>query len=269
MGGRIDILKGVNVGTGRKFYRDKSLNSGTRSAFDLAVADMGGAKNLAAGAIIQDLSYNNYTASFSLAKTYDIARKGMAFSGVNNDGFDLSADACMKPEDKHWMLVAWLRISKAGTVSSFNNQLMHFSTVATNGYPNAMLSIVPTTDANGQPTKIEMGVRGKNYVVTNELMPLFDGNRHQFAVECEINAAGTSHTIRAYIDKVVVFSSTSSVAATVPGAPVVRRIGTSSPFPTAWTGMLHRVRVDDVGTSGLAASDILSADYALCSPRFS
>lgn len=269
MGGRIDILKGVNVGTGRKFYRDKSLNSGTRSAFDLAVADMGGAKNLAAGAIIQDLSYNDYTASFSLAKTYDATKKGMVFAGVSNDGFDLSADACMKPEDTHWLFLAWLKVTKAGTVSTFNNQLLHFSTVATNGYPNAMLSIIPTNDASGQPTKIEMGVRGKNYIVTTELMPLFDGNRHQFAVECEFNAAGTQHTVRAYIDGVVVFSSTSSLATTAPGAPVVRRVGTSSPFPAAWTGMLYRVRVDDLSKTTVSAATAIAADYALCSARFS
>lgn len=269
MGGRIDILKGVNVGNGRKFYRDKSLNSGTRGAFDMAVAEMGGAKNLAAGEVIKDLSYNNYTASFSLAKTYDPDSKGMVFAGVNNDGFDLGADVCMQPEDTHWLFLAWLKVTKAGTVSSFNNQLMHFSTVAVNRYPNAMLSIVPTNDANGHPTKIEMGVRGKNYIVTNELMPLFDGNRHQFAVECEFNAAGTSHTIRAYIDKVVVFTSTSTLAATPPGTPVVRRVGTSSPFPVAWTGRLYRVRVDDLSNTTVTGATAVTADYDLCASRFS
>lgn len=269
MGGRIDILKGVNVGSGRKFYRDKSLNSGTRSAFDLAVADMGGAKNLAAGAIIQDLSYNDYTAAFSLAKTYDTDKKGMVFAGVKNDGFDLSADACMKPEDTHWMFLAWLKVTKAGTVSTFNNQLLHFSTVETTGYPNAMLSIVPHTDASGQPTKIEMAVRGKNYIVTNELMPLFDGNRHQFAVECEFNADSTQHTIRAYIDGVVVFSPTSALATAAPGASTVRRVGTCNPYPSAWTGMLYRVRVDDLSETTVSAATAIAADYALCSTRFS
>lgn len=268
MGGRIDILKGVTSGATRKFYRDKSLNAGTRSAFDVAVADMGGAKNLAAGAIIQDLSYNDYTASFSLAKTYDNTHKGMVFPGVANDGFDLEADAVMLPTDTHWLFAAWLKITKAGTASSFNNQVFHFSTAATNGYPNAMLSLVPTTDASGQPTQLSLGVRGKNYVITEQLLPLFDGNRHQFAVECEFNEDGTRHTIRVYLDKVVIYTSSSALVSTAPGVPTIRRIGTGSIFPSAWTGIFYRTRIDDLKAGNVTAAEVLAADYELCSPRF-
>ncbi|SWV19577.1 hypothetical protein [Klebsiella pneumoniae] len=192
----------------------------------------------------------------------------MVFAGVKNDGFDLDAAGCMKVSDTHWMFTGWVKVTKAGSLSTFNNQLLHFSTVETNGYANALLSVVPTTDETGQPTKIELAVRGKNYVVTSNLLPLFDGGRHQFAVECEFSADGTQHTVRAYIDKVVVFTSTSALAATPPGEPTARRVGTSNPFPLSWTGMLYRARVDDVGTSGLTATDILTADYNLCASRF-
>lgn len=269
MSGRIEVLKGVVNDTGKKFYRDKSINNGTRSVFDMAVTAMGGGKDLAAGAIIHDLTYNDYTGSFSLAKSYSEANKGMVFAGVKNDGFNLDAASCMKVSDTHWLFTAWVKVTKAGSLSTFNNQLLHFSTVETNGYATALLSVVPTTDATGQPTKIELAVRGKNYVVTSNLLPLFDGVRHQFAVECEFSADGSQHTIRAYIDKVVVFTSTSALAVTPPGEPTTRRIGTSNPFPLSWTGMLYRARVDDVGTSGLTATDILTADYNLCASRFS
>jgi len=269
MSGRIEVLKGMVNDTGKKFYRDKSINKGTRSVFDMAVDAMGGGKDLAAGAIIHDLTYNDHTGAFSLAKTYSAANKGMVFAGVKNDGFDLDAASCMKVSDTHWLFMAWVKVTKAGSLSTFNNQLLHFSTTETNGYANALLSVVPTTDATGQPTKIELAVRGKNYVVTSNLLPLFDGGRHQFAVECEFSADGTQHTVRAYIDKVVVFTSTSALAATPPGEPTTRRVGTSNPFPLSWTGMLYRARVDDVGTSGLTATDILTADYNLCASRFS
>ncbi|HCB2067997.1 MULTISPECIES: hypothetical protein [Klebsiella pneumoniae complex] len=269
MSGRIEVLKGVVNDTGKKFYRDKSINKGTRSVFDMAVTTMGGGKDLAAGATIHDLTYNDHTGAFSLAKSFNAVNNGMVFAGVKNDGFDLDAASCMKVTDTHWLFTAWLKVSKAGSVSTFNNQLLHFSAAEVNGAANALLSIVPTTDVAGQPTKIELAVRGKNYVPTANLLPLFDGNRHQFAVECEFSADGTQHTIRAYIDKVVVFTSTSALAVTPPGEPTTRRIGTSNPFPLSWTGMLYRARVDDVGTSGLTATDILTADYNLCASRFS
>lgn len=269
MGGRIEILKDVVANTGKKFYRDKSINEGTRSVFDVAITDMGGAANLPAGASLGDLTYNNNTGVFSLAKTYSAANKGMIFAGVKNDGFDLNEAGCMKVADKHWLFTAWLKITKAGTASSFNNQLLHFSTVDTNGYPNALLSIVPTLDASGVVTKIELGVRGKNYIVTTQLASLYDGNRHQLAIECSISDDGTQNTIKVYLDKVQVFSSTSSVAATLPGEPVRRRIGTTNPFPLAWTGLFYRARVDDLTLTDLTASEVLTADYDLCASRFS
>lgn len=154
MSGRIEVLKGVVNDTGKKFYRDKSINKGTRSVFDMAVDAMGGGKDLAAGAIIHDLTYNDHSGAFSLAKTYSAANKGMVFAGAKNDGFDLDAAGCMKVSDTHWMFTGWFKVTKAGSLSTFNNQLLHFSTTETNGYANALLSVVPTTDATGQPTKI-------------------------------------------------------------------------------------------------------------------
>lgn len=68
MSGRIEVLKGVVNDTGKKFYRDKSINKGTRSVFDMAVDAMGGGKDLAAGAIIHDLTYNDHAGAFSWLK---------------------------------------------------------------------------------------------------------------------------------------------------------------------------------------------------------
>ncbi|WP_404325847.1 hypothetical protein HBA17_00115 [Klebsiella pneumoniae] len=95
--------------------------------------------------------------------------------------------------------------------------------------------------------------------------PLFDGVRHQFAVECEFSVDGTQHTVRAYIDKVVVFTSTSALAAT--GKPTTRRVGTSNPFPLSGQVccIAHGLMMS---ASGLTATDILTADYNLCASRF-
>lgn len=269
MAGRVEQLIGVTINTGLKYYRDKSINAGTRSLFDVSSAWAGGAANIAANATIKDLTYNANTARFSLAKTYNATNKGVVFSGVKNDGFDLDEAGCMKVSDTHWLFTAWLKVTKAGSLSTFNNQLLHFSTAEVNGYPNALLSIVPTTDAAGQPTKIELAVRGKNYVPTANLLPLFDGNLHQFAVECEFSADGTQHTIRVYIDKVQVYTTTGALATTPPGEPTTRRIGTSNPFPLAWTGLFYRARVDDLSIAGGTAVDVLTADYASARSRFS
>lgn len=269
MSGLIITLKDVVYDTGKKYYMDKSVNKGTRSLFDMAETTTGGGKDLSAGAVINDLTYNANTGAFQLAKTFDSAKKGMVYSGVKNDGFDLDANSCMKVSDKHWMFTSWLKINLAGTVSSFNNQILHFSTAPTNGANTALLSLVPTLNSAGTPTTIELAVRGKNYVLSSQLLPLFDGARHQFAVECSLNADGTSQTVKVYIDKVLVYSKTAAAAETAPGEPTNRRIGTTNSLPLAWNGLLYRVRVDDLSTSGVTADDVLSADYNLCSSRFS
>lgn len=270
MSGLIFKLKNVSFDTGKKYYLDKTINKGTKSLFDVADQSSGGAKNLPAGGVISDLTYNANTGTFSLAKTYDSTHKGMVYAGVKNDGFDINADGAMKVADKHWMLTAWLKITKSGSVSTFNNQIMHFSTVETNGYPNAMLSIVPTTDANGFPTKLEIAVRGKNFVPTlSSVIALFDGNLHQFAVECVVSDNNANFTVNVYIDKVLVYTSTTTVPSTLPGDPTTRRIGTSNPFPLSWTGMFYRARIDNLELGAIDALSLLTADYNLGISRFS
>ncbi|MFM4124565.1 hypothetical protein AB8R75_06655 [Klebsiella quasipneumoniae subsp. similipneumoniae] len=265
MSGLIITLKGVVYDTGKKYYLDKTINPGTRSLFDMAEPSTGGGNNITAGAQIADLTYNGNTGTFVASKAF--SNGGMRFTGIKDDGFDLPSAACMTVSDTHWMFAAWLKITNAGS-SGFNNQTLHFSTVATNGSTTALLSLIPTI-SSGAVTIIELAVRGKNYVLSSQLAPLYDGARHQFAVECSISADGAFQTVKVYLDKVQVYSSTSAVAATPPGEPTNRRVGTTATLPLSWAGWLYRVRVDDITASGVAATEILSADYALCAGRFS
>lgn len=267
MAGRIDVMKGVVYATGRKYYLDKTINAGTRSLFHMAEVSKGGGANLVAGAVINDLTYNANTGTFSLAKVF--SGGGMQYAGLKNDGFDLDANAIMKTTDTHWMFSTWLKITQPGSVSSFNNQTLHFSTAATNNASAALLSLVPTLNASGVPTQIELHVRGKGYTLLSQLTPLYDGAVHQFAVECELSSDGANQTVKVYLDKTLVYSNTAAVAGTTPGTPTNRRVGTTNSLPLAWKGSLYRVRVDDIALGGVAAADILTADYALCASRFS
>lgn len=267
MGGRIEVLNGVVADTGKKFYRDKTINAGTRSVFDMAVTSMGGGKDVSAGAEINDLTYNDYNGTFAASKVF--SNGGMEFAGVKGDGFDLEASSSMKVADTHWLFTAWMKITLAGSVSSFNNQTIHFSTANTNGATTALLSLVPTLNSSGVPTTIELAVRGKNYVLSTQVLPLYDGNVHQFAVELSLSADGATQTLKVYIDKSMVYSNTGTVATTPPGEPTVRRIGTTASLPLSWKGKFYRSRVDIITVSGLTVTEILTSDYNLCASRFS
>ncbi|MEV9625349.1 hypothetical protein ACMAV9_13140 [Klebsiella pneumoniae] len=268
MGGRIEILKDVVYDTGLKHYRDISINKGTRSVFDVSNTWAGGAGDIGQGAIIKDLTFNNYEGSFNKAKKFK--NGGMIFTGVGNDGFDFEQRSIMSSQDKHWMMTVWLKITSAGAVNSFNNQTLHFATTGLNDGNQSLLSLVPTTNASGNVTTVELRVRGKNYVVTSQVMPLYDGNVHQLSVECSVSQDGATQRVIIFIDKVKVYDSgNSAVATALPGEPTVRRVGTSASLPLAWGGSFYRARVDDLAVSGLLAEEVITADYESAHARFS
>ncbi|PRD12333.1 hypothetical protein, partial [Pantoea coffeiphila] len=66
MNGLIQRHVGVVADTGIKFYRDRSINSGTTALFDMSAGgDFGGGKNISAGAQIKSLTYEDSVASFA------------------------------------------------------------------------------------------------------------------------------------------------------------------------------------------------------------
>jgi len=266
MAGRIEQLVGVNIDTGVKMYRDKSINKGTTALFDVSNGWSGGAKDLLAGATINDLTFNNAQATFNKPKSY--ANGGMTFAGVAADMFNMPVIATPQPGELHWMMTVWVKVVTPGG-NSFNNQLMSFSTVANNSTLATMLAVVPTV-TSGAVTLIELRVRGKSYTVTSQLSPLYNGSLHQFSVECEMSSDSTQQRIFVYLDKELVYSSGwAAPASTVPGAPTNRYIGTSASFPMTWGGSFYRVRKDNLLTSGLSALEVIKSDYDSSRNRFS
>lgn len=270
MTGRIEQYTNVVVNTGVKNYRDVSINEGTKALFDVSSAWAGGAKNISAGAQIKSLSYEDSIASFT--KAHDYSGGGMVFAGVKGDTFDLPAEAAPKPEDKHWLATMWLKIANygVGTAGSPNNQIFSFSTSNINDLTASMFVMALSAVDGASPSAVSLYVRGRQYSLASQLEPLFDGLLHQFVVECEISDDNTKQRIIIWLDKVKVYESIwNSVAATVPGAPTYRYIGTSSAFPVAWTGSFYRYRRDDLTATPLTAEQIIAADSASIGSRFS
>nr|WP_154325033.1 hypothetical protein [Pantoea sp. 201603H] len=262
MAGRVEIIKSVVINTGKKMYREKTINAGTKALFDMSLPGFGGAEDVDAGAEIKSLTYNDLVATFNKAHVY--SNGGMIYPRVANDGFDMPSEACPRTDDKHWLFTAWLKITNPGG-SGFNNHTMHFATTGFNTASATMLSIIPTVrvaDGVTSVTTIEVRTRAKNNVVTTQLQSLFDGNVHQIGVELEISDDKTQQRTFIYLDGTQVYASGYvAVPGTAPGDPTTRRIGTSSSLPITWGGSFYRARFDDLTLTSLTAAEIIAADY--------
>lgn len=268
--GLIQIYNDVDANTGVKHYPDRSINTGTKAAYDAGAGGIySGAKDVSAGAEISSLTFSDSVATFSKSHLYQ--NGGMRFVGVGGDTFDLPAVAAPQPGDKHWLITQWLKIANygVGTVG-VNNQTFSFSTSNLNALASSMFGMAPTAVSGASPSAIALYVRGRQYALATQLSPLFDGSPHQFAVECEISADNTQQRIYVYLDQVQVYASGwGAVAATVPAAPTYRYVGTSASFPVAWTGSFYRYRKDDLTATDKAVIDILAADKDVAGERFS
>lgn len=265
MAGRIEQLTGVTVDTGVKLYRDKSINKGTRAIFDMSSQWSGGKASNAAGAVIKSLSYENSTGVLSLAHEY--ANGGMTWAGVKSDQFQLPSQFVPALSDKHWLFTVWLKITNGG-VSGSNNQTLNIGPAYNSLF--TYLRLLPTCDASGAATTIEVRCLSKNYVVTSALMPLYNGDVHQFAVECQVSEDGTQQKVIMWLDKVSVYDSGfQATANTMPSDSSQRYIGTSTSLTRSFAGSFYRTRFDDLVASGLSASSVLTADYSSSRTRFS
>ncbi|HBR1222426.1 hypothetical protein [Klebsiella quasipneumoniae] len=266
----IQIYNDVVADTGVKHYPDRSINAGTRAVYDAgAGSEYGTGADLPAGAQVKSLTFADSVASFSKAHAY--AGGGMVFAGVNGDTFDLPEKAAPQPADKHWLVTMWLKIANygVGTAASNNNQTFSFSTSNVNMLTASMFGMAPTTVAGASPSAIALYVRGKQYALASQLAALFDGKPHQFAVECEVSTDNTQQRIIVWLDEMKVYESGwGSVAATVPGTPTYRYIGTSGSFPVAWTGSFYRYRKDDLTAATETSMTILAADKDVAGTRF-
>jgi len=266
MAGRFERLIGVKKNTGKKLYREESINLGTRALFDMQPTWSGGGKNLIAGSAIKTLTWNTAEGTFNKAKNY--SNGGMVYAGISTDYFELPSVAVPDPADKHWLFTAWLKITDPGS-SGFNNQTLNIGVTGNNIAAGTVLGIIQTV-TSGAVSQVQMRVNAVSYVPGSTMFPLYDGAVHQLAIEYERNDAGTQQRVIVYIDKVAVFNSGwGNVASTAPVAAVQRIVGTSGTFSKAWGGSLYRVRMDDLVGTGLTPADILSADYSESKHRFS
>ncbi|MEF3102025.1 hypothetical protein EC841_10196 [Raoultella ornithinolytica] len=268
--GLIQIYTDVAANTGVKHYPDRSINTGTKAVYDAGAGGIyGGGKDVSAGAEIYSLTFSDSVATFSKSHLYQ--NGGMRFVGVGGDTFDLPAVATPQPSDKHWLITQWLKIANfgVGTVG-VNNQTFSFSTSNLNVLASSMFGMAPTAVSGASPSAIALYVRGRQYALATQLASLFDGQPHQFAVECQISDDNTQQRIYVYLDQVQVYASGwLSVAATVPAAPTYRYVGTSASFPVAWTGSFYRYRKDDLTATDKTTAEILAADKDVAGIRFS
>ncbi|MEX0567140.1 hypothetical protein [Raoultella terrigena] len=268
--GLIQIYTDVESNTGVKHYPDRSINIGTKAVYDAGAGSIyGGDKDLSAGDELFSLTFADSAGTFSKSHLYQGG--GMRFVGVSGDTFNLPAVAAPHPADKHWLITQWLKIANfgVGTVG-VNNQTFSFSTSNLNVLASSMFGMAPTVVSGASPSAIALYVRGRQYSLATQLATLFDGNPHQFAVECQISDDNTQQRIYVYLDQVQVYASGwLSVTATVPGESTYRYIGTSGSFPVAWTGSFYRYRKDDLSATDKTTAEILAADKDVAGTRFS
>lgn len=254
---KIEQLIGVTVENGEKFYRDKSMNAGTRALFDLSVKWPGGGVDVAAGSQFKSLGYENSIASVNKAHVYQDG--GLVWAGVAGDQFLLPSEFLPLETDASWLYTFWMKVSNAGS-TGFNNQLFHIGG-AYNATANVIVSLVPTVDAAGAVTNLELKVMGQRVVVTTQLAALTDGSTRQIGVGFSKSEDGTTFKIKAWLDTELVYESAYLSLLAFSADTSQRFIGTSSSLPKSFTGSVSRARFDVISASGPTPEEILKADY--------
>ncbi len=263
---KIEQLTGVIVDTGKKFYRDKTLNAGS-VLFDVSNGWAGGAKNITAGTTIKSLDYGNTLMTSNRAHTY--GNGGMIMVGVAGDQFQLPAAVVPAQADKHYMWVWWAKFSSTGQ-NGFNNQMLQIGE-AYNVPGNMVLNVTPVSDGSDKTSiiRVDMSVLGKAISMTSLNALMNDHTTHQYAVEVTVSSDGLTFVAKVWCDKVVVFTSNSLAMPASWFTAAQRWVGTSGSYALAWSGSFYRFRYDNLVLGQKATTQVLTEDFAFCSPRFS
>lgn len=182
MSGRFEELVGVSgIDTGEIIYRDDSIDAATRSLVDLGWVWGGGAQALAIDDRVKNLCWLDDPLIARAA--LPTAGGGAAFSGDNSYAL-LPEGFMLRQSDRHMLFTMHLKMSRAAPAgASYNSRIVDFRTGNT-----SQLSIIPTVDANGAMTNLEIATNSFGWSVMGALSSIVDNKVHQLGVELTVSA---------------------------------------------------------------------------------
>lgn len=264
MSGRFEELVGVSgIDTGEIIYRDDSIDAGTRGLVDMGWVWGGGAKALAIDDRVKNLCWLDDPLIARAA--LPTAGGGAAFSGDNSYAL-LPEGFMLRQSDRHMLFTMHLKMNRAAPAgASYNSRIVDFRAGNT-----SQLSIIPTVDANGAMTNLEIATNSFGWSVMGALSSIVDNKVHQLGVELTVSADEAYIRLSVWLDGVVV-QETDYVprqAWPLPNAGDRPRLGNWAGFAGGFTGRFYRARLDDLTRTSRKVADILADDAAVATARF-
>lgn len=259
----------ASIPTSERLYHYPSINPGTLGLVDMKSVWSGAAKNLAVGATIKNLCYVTDPATVgAVALTYDATAGGMTFVGTGLEAVKMPIAFIPTSAMTHYMHTYWLKVTPTNAgANGFSNATLGIG-VGYGTAANSLLQLTPTT-SSGTATGVSLTVHGVTLTV-NAILPLYDGNIHQFAVEYIRSSDGTQFMFNVYIDGVNIYTSIyRNVVAYPAGTINVNSVGCQSTYTRTYAGKFYRARMDDLTLTTKSALTILAEDTASVAGRFS
>lgn len=260
---RIEILKNVTINTGKKLYREDTIQDSTKVLYDFRSkwAGAGVSSNVAANKVIKNLALRDTAMLTTKAATAVSSKggitltKGKSLMSATVDNFPLWTDS-------NWLIQTWAKFESFGT--STMTPVFHVSGGANWEYNLALASILLVSDANGAFSHMFCGGQGCQ-ILTSEsqsksFLPNFNPTvPHLYSLKQTYDAATGRVTLSLYIDNVLIRSN--GAVKTAEQTLTYRLIASPNTDASAPAGELYRYRCDLIGNTGINADDLIKNEY--------
>lgn len=268
---RIEKLKNVTIATGRKLYREHTIQQNTKAMLDARSVWAGAAKNVKGGDVIKDLTYNdNHFAVQNTNVTLQYVANSLKFpiQAGQRARIDLPADGIPKWADDEWVINLWVAPEQYVSAGSTTNCIFTIGNMGGWAFVNALcaLNITTAVDSLTVPTFLRFAVRSVGFDVNDaESLSLFTASPSLkpvlVSIHCKVGATQTTASI--YLNNKLKATRTTNNATT----PIANNTNClNSPdishYSTHIAGRYCRYRFDKIASGGISASDLIALEYS-------
>ena len=267
---RIEKLKNVTIATGRKLYREHTIQQNTKAMLDARSVWAGAAKNVKGGDVIKDLTYNDNQFLVQNANvTLQYVANSLKFpiQAGQRARIDLPADGIPKWSDDEWVVNLWVAPEQYINADSATNCIFTIGNMGGWSFLNAMCAFNVQTAAGSltTPTFLRFAVRGNGFDISDaESLGWFTASASLkpvlVSVHCKVSATQTTASI--YLNNKLKANRTVNNATT----PIANNMNSlNSPdvghYSTHIAGRYCRYRFDKIVSGGISASDLIALEY--------
>lgn len=266
---RIEKLKNVVINTGKKLYREHTIDENTVAMFDARSLWAGSGKNLVNGDEVKDLTYN--AIKYKVENTtipISFHNNGLRFAddATQKGHIDISKEGTPNHLDEDWVCQFWVSIEKYAEASA-NNVIFTCGTMSYWNFPSAICALAVGASSDlVTPTALRFGVCGIAATIGDaDSLALFTGSANMQPIHVAVHAkyVDTTVQIKIYLNNVLKLSQNSPKMSTIATDNTINcfnnpNVGHNKAQLAA---TYYRYRFDKIASVGISASDLIALEH--------